>query len=95
MDLGLPEIVVVLLVVLLLFGPSKVPQLGESLGKAIRGFRDAMNGRTERPDEAGAARKTGAAPSLPPAQTRAVSGMPQDDARPSEPVPPDRIHRSL
>ncbi len=43
MELGLGEIVIVLIVVLLLFGPSKLPQLGESLGRAIRNFKDAAS----------------------------------------------------
>ncbi len=34
---------VVLLIVMLLFGPSKVEHLGKSLGRAIRGFKDGMN----------------------------------------------------
>lgn len=45
MELGIPELVVILLVVLLLFGPSRLPQAGAGLGKAIRGFKDAMAGK--------------------------------------------------
>jgi sec-independent protein translocase protein TatA len=39
--LGLPEIIVILVVALLIFGPKKLPEIGKSLGKAIRGFQDA------------------------------------------------------
>jgi sec-independent protein translocase protein TatA len=42
MGLGLPEITIVLFIALLLFGPSRLPGLGESLGKAIRGFKEGM-----------------------------------------------------
>lgn len=40
--LGLPEILVIMVVVLLLFGPSKLPQLGEGIGKMLRGFKKEM-----------------------------------------------------
>jgi sec-independent protein translocase protein TatA len=40
--LGLSELVVLLVVVLLLFGPSRLPQLMESLGKGIQGFRRGL-----------------------------------------------------
>jgi sec-independent protein translocase protein TatA len=46
------EIVVILVLVLIFFGPSKLPQLGESLGKAIRGFKQASSEPEERPARA-------------------------------------------
>ncbi|HKC58579.1 MAG TPA: twin-arginine translocase TatA/TatE family subunit [Myxococcales bacterium] len=47
MRLGFGEILVVLALALLFFGPSKLPQLGSSLGEAIRGFRKGMSGLGE------------------------------------------------
>jgi sec-independent protein translocase protein TatA len=47
MRLGMGEIVVVLALALLFFGPSKLPQLGASLGSAIKGFKKAINGADE------------------------------------------------
>ncbi len=47
MELGIPELLVILLVVLLLFGPSRLPQAGAGLGKALRNFKDAMSGKGE------------------------------------------------
>jgi len=41
MRLGFGEILVILVVVLLVFGPNKLPQLGEALGKSIRNFKKA------------------------------------------------------
>jgi len=38
--LGPVELILILAIVLVIFGPSKLPAVGESLGKAIRGFRD-------------------------------------------------------
>lgn len=37
--LGTLEVGVIVLVILLMFGPAKLPQLGEGLGKMLRGFR--------------------------------------------------------
>ena len=39
MNLGLPEIIGILLLALLLFGPKKLPELGKSLGQGIREFK--------------------------------------------------------
>ena len=38
---------VVLAIALLIFGPKKLPEVGKGLGTAIRGFRDALNGKDE------------------------------------------------
>lgn len=53
MDLGMPELVIILLVVLLLFGAGRLPQVGTGVGKAIRGFKDAVNGKDEAPQSGG------------------------------------------
>lgn len=41
--MGLPEIMLIMVIALLVFGPKKLPEIGRSLGKAIRGFQDASN----------------------------------------------------
>ena len=43
MNLGGPELLIVLVVVLLLFGSKKVPELARSLGKAQREFKDGLS----------------------------------------------------
>lgn len=45
--LGTMEIVIIVAVVLLIFGPSKLPQLGEGIGKMLRGFKKEMKGMEE------------------------------------------------
>ncbi len=40
--LGLPEMLVILLIVILLFGASRLPEIGRGLGKGIRNFREAV-----------------------------------------------------
>jgi sec-independent protein translocase protein TatA len=39
--IGLPEMILILVVALLVFGPKKLPEIGRSLGKAVKGFQDA------------------------------------------------------
>jgi sec-independent protein translocase protein TatA len=41
-SLGLPELLVILLIVLVLFGANKLPQLGKGLGGAIKNFKEGM-----------------------------------------------------
>jgi len=41
-NLGLPELLVILVIVVLIFGAGKLPQLGKGLGEGIKNFKDAM-----------------------------------------------------
>jgi sec-independent protein translocase protein TatA len=41
--LGMPELIVILLIVLIVFGAGKLPEIGEGLGKAIRGFKKGVS----------------------------------------------------
>lgn len=40
--LGFPELLVILVIALLIFGAEKLPKIGESLGKAVSGFKKGM-----------------------------------------------------
>ena len=42
-NLGLSELIVILMILLLVFGASRLPQLGESIGRTIRGFKRGMS----------------------------------------------------
>jgi sec-independent protein translocase protein TatA len=50
MPIGAPELIVVLIIALLVLGPKKLPQAGQSLGKGMREFKESFSG--ERHDEA-------------------------------------------
>jgi sec-independent protein translocase protein TatA len=43
------HLIIILVIVLVIFGPGKLPELGNSLGKAIRGFKKSMD-EPEKPD---------------------------------------------
>ena len=45
--LGMPELLVILVLVLLIFGAGKLPEIGAGLGKAIRGFKKGVQEPTE------------------------------------------------
>ncbi len=48
--IGLPELIVILIVVLLIFGPKNLPKLGAALGKTVKNVRDGMNGKDDKKD---------------------------------------------
>jgi sec-independent protein translocase protein TatA len=54
-SIGMPELIVIFVIALVVFGPSKLPDLGKSLGEAIRGFKRAMNDSEKPPVEGSAA----------------------------------------
>ncbi len=46
------HLLVILVIVLIIFGPGKLPQIGEGLGKSIRGFKKAMSEKDDPKEEA-------------------------------------------
>jgi sec-independent protein translocase protein TatA len=55
--IGLPELLILLLVVLLFFGPKRLPEMGRSLGRGMREFKESVTGNDKDDD----------VPALPPA----------------------------
>jgi sec-independent protein translocase protein TatA len=51
MHLGTPEILLILVIVLLLFGGKRIPELMRSLGRGAREFKEGMKGEDEKPAE--------------------------------------------
>jgi sec-independent protein translocase protein TatA len=51
MGLRLPELLVILVIVVLIFGAGKLPQLGDAIGRGIRNFKKAANGDEVKADE--------------------------------------------
>ncbi|MEO8377447.1 MAG: twin-arginine translocase TatA/TatE family subunit [Candidatus Sumerlaeota bacterium] len=49
--IGAPELIVILLVVLVIFGPSQIPKLGKMFGKGVRDFQDATKKLQDDDDE--------------------------------------------
>ena len=49
MDIGIPELIIILVVIVLLFGPRRIGEVAGELGKGVRNFRDELAGKDEAP----------------------------------------------
>jgi len=52
------HLLIILVVALFIFGPKKLPELGQGLGKGIRSFRDSMKAATEEPEKGDTQKQT-------------------------------------
>jgi len=50
-SLGVPELLIILLIVIIIFGAGKLPQLGKGLGEGIRNFKDSVKDGQEPKDK--------------------------------------------
>jgi sec-independent protein translocase protein TatA len=94
-SIGMPELIIIFVIALIIFGPRKLPELGRSLGKSLAEFKRASNELKStleeeiRLDEQRAnleASKAAAAAAAPPAPVVPVA--PAEIAPPATPVPP-------
>ncbi|QEC46770.1 twin-arginine translocase TatA/TatE family subunit [Baekduia soli] len=81
MPLGWPELLVILVIVLLVFGPKRLPMLGRQLGGGMREFKDSITGKDEDDDDAEPAAKAPARPELNRAQQADVLDPQPDTTR--------------
>jgi sec-independent protein translocase protein TatA len=54
--IGVPELIVLAIVLLLIFGPKRLPEIGRSMGKGMREFKDSVSGITGGDDDAAPAK---------------------------------------
>ena len=86
-QLGLPEVILVLVVALLFLGPKRLPEAGRSLGKGIREFKDGVTGNDDNNNGS-----TNQASALNPPQPNYTP--PQSYTPPPAYVPPDQTPRA-
>lgn len=43
--LGMPELLIILVIIVIIFGAGRLPEIGQGLGRAIRNFKDSTSGR--------------------------------------------------
>jgi len=55
---GAPELIIILVIVLILFGPKRLPALGKSLGKTVKSLKDGLEGKLDEGDEEEASETT-------------------------------------
>jgi sec-independent protein translocase protein TatA len=51
MDIGVPELLIILVIVVLIFGSGRLVKLGQELGQGIREFREGLKGTDKTPGE--------------------------------------------
>ena len=50
--IGMPELLIILVIILIIFGVGKLPEIGSALGKGIKNFKKSMNENNEIADQA-------------------------------------------
>jgi sec-independent protein translocase protein TatA len=50
-DFGLPELLIILVIIVILFGPGRIGKVAGELGKGIRSFRDNLSGKEDEKEE--------------------------------------------
>ena len=50
-NIGLPEMIIVLVIALIVLGPKKLPDFGRSLGSGMKEFKDSISGESKRDDD--------------------------------------------
>jgi sec-independent protein translocase protein TatA len=83
--IGMPELIIILVIILVLFGPKRLPQLGKSLGKTVKSLRDGMDGKEE---IEGTDESVPAAPPKAPEQAEAEAAKKEPEKAPTEEKPP-------
>ena len=77
--LGMPELILILIIALVIFGPSKLPEMGASIGKAIREFRNATKEPDSEPDRKTVVNESHETPRLP---ANEATKQPNDEKKP-------------
>ena len=93
--IGIPELIIVLVILLVIFGPKRLPGLGRSLGTSMKEFKDSVTGDSKHDDDDRPALQAGpeptaAAPTTSPVAAPVAAPTPP----PSEPQVPSEQSRA-
>jgi sec-independent protein translocase protein TatA len=95
-NIGIPELLILLVVLLVIFGPKRLPGLGRSVGEGMREFKDSVTGKSKDDEPVRAElepAQTAAAPSEPaaaPAETAATAPAAEPAGEPAPGAASDR-----
>lgn len=79
-NIGPLEIIIVLVIVLIIFGPKRLPDLGRSLGSGMRNFKDSVTGRGDDEEVESRPELTGTQATQPPVEARSQATQPPVEA---------------
>ena len=82
--IGPPELLIVLVIVLVIFGPKRLPGLGRSLGSGMREFKDSITGKTRDDEDDDDDTRESGGDSETRSQANAALGRPDEDTAPVE-----------
>jgi sec-independent protein translocase protein TatA len=80
--IGVTELVILLVALLIIFGPKRLPEMGRSLGKGMREFKDSISGKDDDDDDEAVHHRL--AQELPPVEEHPVAQQQQQQARERE-----------
>ena len=86
-SLGFTELILILMIVLIIFGAGKLPQLGEGVGKAIKGFKKSIHEADAIEADAQAAAQQAAAPQIVAAASTQNAALNQPAGGAAQPAP--------
>ena len=81
-NIGPMELAIVLIIALVIFGPKRLPDLGKSLGKGMKEFKDSLSGENDDDDEEQA-------------KLEAAASQPQPDPEVAEPVEAEPVEAEV
>jgi sec-independent protein translocase protein TatA len=85
-NVGPLEIAVVLVIVLIIFGPKRLPELGQSMGRGIREFKSSLSGDKDKDSPEEKRRELEASQDAAPVAESEPSAAPAAESKPAEPV---------
>jgi sec-independent protein translocase protein TatA len=85
-NVGPLEIAVVLVIVLIIFGPKRLPELGQSMGRGIREFKSSLSGDKDNDSPEEQRRELEASQAAAPVAESQPSAAPAAEDKPAEPV---------
>jgi sec-independent protein translocase protein TatA len=82
-NIGVPELLIVLVIALIVLGPKKLPEVGRSLGRGMREFKDSISGITDSDDDDDVDEQTGLPAPTSVASTPTTAASPENQTTPS------------
>lgn len=80
-QIGIPGLILILIIALIVFGPSKLPELGRAFGRTLREFKDATKGLVDMDSSSTASEKKETKPEETVVKSEADSAKPKEETK--------------